>query len=87
MDAQRYTLPHVPSSEPDPVPAISWSDAELSPNADLTEARACAAHPDRMWTVLHAIEDTTQEPRGVEPWAVFVAALMLVIVVASFARC
>jgi hypothetical protein len=33
------------------------------------------------------VEDTTQEPRGVEPWAVFVVALMLVIVVSSFARC
>ena len=53
---------------------------------DLTEALA-RGEPRKMWPVLHSVEDTTQEPRGVEPWAVFVVALMLVIVVASFARC
>ena len=53
---------------------------------DLTEALARGREP-RKWPVLHSVEDTTQEPRGVEPWAVFVVALMLVIVVSSFARC
>lgn len=54
---------------------------------DLTEALARGREPRKLWPVLHSVEDTTQEPRGVEPWAVFVVALMLVIVVASFARC
>jgi len=36
--------------------------AALPPNADITEARARAAHPERMWPVLHAVEGTAERP-------------------------
>ena len=64
IDAKRYTMPRVPSSEPDQVHAISWSDARLSPNADITEAIARAQQPRRLWPVLHAVDGTAERPPG-----------------------
>lgn len=90
IDAKRYTLPRVPSSEPDPVHAISWSDAKLSPNADITEALTRAQQPRRLWPLLHAVEGTAERPPGWwESWpALWLFMLVLVVIAgAMLAKC
>jgi hypothetical protein len=64
--------------------------AALPPNADITEARARAAHPERMWPVLHAVEGTAERPSGWwESWPALWAsmALLLLIAGAMLAKC
>jgi hypothetical protein len=61
----------------------------LPPLADLSEALARGREPRRLWTVLHAIEDTTQRPPGWwESWpALWLFMALLVIVASALAKC
>ena len=64
--------------------------AALPPNADITEARARAAHPERMWPVLHAVEGTAERPPGWwESWPALwlFMAVLVVIAGAMLAKC
>ena len=88
MDARRYTLPRVPSS--DPVNPIRWSDGKLPPSADLSEALARGREPRKLWPVLHSVEGRTDDAPGWwESWPAlwcFTAACLL-LAGAMLAKC
>ncbi len=83
MDARRYTKPRIPSSDAE---NLVQSPDGLPPLADLSEALAQGREPRRLWTVLHAVEDTTRSnlPQllPVYGWGLIVAVLLGVL-----ARC
>lgn len=88
MDAKRYTLPRVPSE--DPVNPIRWSDGNLPPSADLTEALARGREPRKLWPVLHAVEGTVERPPGwSESWPALWCFLAVLVVIAGamLAKC
>ena len=87
MDARRYTLPRVPSE--DQVNPVRWSDGNLPPSADLTEALARGREPRKMWPVLHSVEGRADDaPVWWESTALWCfMAVLVVIAGAMLAKC
>ena len=87
MDARRYTLPRVPSE--DQVNPVRWSDGNLPPSADLTEALARGREPRKMWPVLHSVEGRADDaPVWWESTALWCfMAVFVVIAGAMLAKC
>lgn len=88
MDARRYTLPRVPSE--DQVNPVRWSDGNLPPSADLTEALARGREPRKLWPVLYSVEGRADDAPGWwESWPAlwcFTAAI-LVLAGVMLAKC